>query len=168
MKLYLNNVKISRGSYGFRSILIWPRANLSAIEVASLNIADLNALAAKTTLMIAAVGPYAQHGEVAFQACAENGTHYLDTTGEVAWVSLMIKKYGALAKKNNCIMIPQCGLESAPPDLCVWALAKEAREKYNKPIGETVLSVHELRYASRTIFVNGLLIITVVVCQEER
>ncbi|CZR55695.1 uncharacterized protein PAC_05583 [Phialocephala subalpina] len=29
----------------------------------------------------------------AFKACAENGTHYLDVTGEVTYTARMIKKY---------------------------------------------------------------------------
>jgi len=67
-------------------------------------------LAKKTKVLIAAVGPYAQYGEHAFKACAENATHYLDATGEVPYVLDMIKKYERVAKQSGAIMIPQIGM----------------------------------------------------------
>jgi len=69
----------------------------------------LNALAKKTRLIISTVGPYGLYGEHAFKACAENGTHYLDVTGEVPFVADMIKKYEKTAKESGSIMIPQIG-----------------------------------------------------------
>ena len=63
------------------------------------------------------MGPYHKYGTAAFEACAENGTHYVDCTGEVPWVYDMAKKYDALAKSTGAIMIPQNGVESAPTDL---------------------------------------------------
>lgn len=95
--------------------------------------------------MIATVGPYAFHGEHAFKACAENGTHYLDVTGEVPYVAAMIKKYEATAKKSGAIMIPQIGIESAPPDLLTWSLVEMIKERFSAPTAEVVVSVHELK-----------------------
>jgi len=103
-------------------------------------------LAKKTTVLISTVGPYSVHGEHAFKACAENGTHYLDVTGEVVWVAEMIKKYEATAKENGCIMIPQIGIESAPADLITWSIANTIREKFSAHTGEVVVSLHELRF----------------------
>jgi short subunit dehydrogenase-like uncharacterized protein len=101
-------------------------------------------LAKKTKLILATVGPYALHGERCFKACAENGTHYIDVTGEVPWVAEMIRKYEKTAKENGSIMIPQCGIESAPPDLVTRVLVDTIREKYSAPTGEVVVSLHEL------------------------
>lgn len=85
------------------------------------------------------------YGEHAFKACAENGTHYLDVTGEVPWVAEMIKKYEGTAKKNGCIMIPQIGIDSAPADLVTYTLVNTIREKLNAPTAEVMVSLHELR-----------------------
>jgi short subunit dehydrogenase-like uncharacterized protein len=106
---------------------------------------DLSALAKKTKILITTVGPYALYGEHAFKACAENGTHYLDVTGEVAYSLEMIKKYEKTAKASGSIMIPQIGLESAPSDLVTWSLVTMIRERFSAPTGEVILSVHEFR-----------------------
>ncbi|TVY82175.1 putative trans-acting enoyl reductase [Lachnellula suecica] len=115
------------------------------IEVATLDHAELNALTKKTTLLIATIGPYCLHGEHAVKACAENGTHYLDVTGEVMWVSDMIKKYERTAKSTGAIMIPQIGVDSAPADLVTWTLCSLIREKYSAPTAEVILSLHEMK-----------------------
>lgn len=39
---------------------------------------DMQALAAKTQLIINMVGPYTLYGEPVIGACVSNGTHYLD------------------------------------------------------------------------------------------
>jgi short subunit dehydrogenase-like uncharacterized protein len=116
-----------------------------AIEVATLNDAELSALAKKTTVLIATVGPYAVYGEHALKACAENGTHYVDVTGEVVWVWDMIKKYEKTAKSTGAILVPQIGIESAPADLVTWTLVNMIREKYSAPTAEVVVSLHEIR-----------------------
>jgi short subunit dehydrogenase-like uncharacterized protein len=113
---------------------------------------ELSTLAKKTTVLIATVGPYALYGEHAVKACAENGTHYLDVTGEVAWVANMIKKYERTAKSTGAILISQIGIESAPADLVTWTLAGMIREKFSAPTAEVIVSVHEFRYVRNISF----------------
>lgn len=120
------------------------------IEICNLNDSELDALAKKTQVFIAAVGPYGTYGEHAFKACAENGTHYLDITGEVPFVKAMIKKYESTAKKNGCIMIPQIGIDSAPPDLITWTLVDMIRKRFFAPTGEVVVSVYEMKQVQST------------------
>ena len=123
-----------------------------AIEICNLNDTDLAALAKKTTVLIATVGPYAQYGEHAFKACAENGTHYVDVTGEVPWVADMIKKYESKAKQSGAIMFPQIGIESAPPDLLTFTLVNMVKEKFSAPTAEVVVSVHEMKLVEYSAF----------------
>ncbi|KAK2626002.1 hypothetical protein QTJ16_004264 [Diplocarpon rosae] len=127
------------------------------IEICQLDDADLSALAKKTKVLISTVGPYGSYGEPAFKACAENGTHYLDVTGEVPFVSAMIKKYEATAKKNRCIMIPQIGIDSAPPDLVTWTLVDMVRKRFSAPTGEVVVSVHDMNSAPSGGTLNSVL-----------
>lgn len=118
---------------------------LPAIEIA--NVDDdtaLSILVKKTFILITTVGPYSLYGEHAFKACAEAGTHYLDVTGEMVWTTKMISKYESTAKASGAIMIPQIGIESAPPDLCTWALAKCLREQLGAKTKETFITVHKL------------------------
>ncbi|CAN8096767.1 unnamed protein product [Discula destructiva] len=114
------------------------------IEICELNDEHLDALAKKTFILITTVGPYGLYGEHAFKACAENGTHYLDVTGEVPFVARMIKKYEQAAKQSGSMLIPEIGIESAPADLITFSLAKHNRAHLNADTGEVVLSVHAL------------------------
>ena len=77
------------------------------VEVAQLNKGDLVELAKKTQVLISTVGPYHRHGAAAFEACAEVGTHYLDCTGEVAWVYDMVKKYEGMSHAKEGLVY--CG-----------------------------------------------------------
>lgn len=124
----------------------------SVIEVCGLDDAELGDLARKTTIFVSTVGPYAIYGEHAFKACAENGTHYLDVTGEAPWVHKMIKKYEKSAKSSGAIMIPQIGVDSSPADLVTWSLVSFIRKKCSAPTADLVLSIHELRYKKSDFF----------------
>lgn len=115
------------------------------VEVCSLDHADLDALAKKTFILISTVGPFGKFGEYAFKACAENGTHYIDVTGEVPYVARMIKKYELTAKASGALMFPQCGIESSPPDLITWSLASAIRSRFNAPVAEVTVSLHKLK-----------------------
>jgi short subunit dehydrogenase-like uncharacterized protein len=107
---------------------------------------SLAALAKKTFILATTVGPFFHYGEHAFKACAENGTHYLDVTGEVPWTFKMIKKYEEAAKASGAIMVPQIGVESAPPDLLTWSLASLLRTKMSAKTGDVIISIHRLKY----------------------
>ena len=50
------------------------------IEVVTLAAIDLNALAAKTRVLLNTVGPYHLYSTPVVEACVENGTHYLDVS----------------------------------------------------------------------------------------
>lgn len=105
----------------------------------------MGALAKKTALLISGVGPYCLHGEVTFKACANNGTHYLDVTGEFPWVHDMIKKYEAAAKASGSIMISQIGIESAIADLATWSMVEMIKERFSSPTADVVLSIEEMQ-----------------------
>jgi len=74
------------------------------VEVAELTPSDLDALAKKTRLLISTVGPYHLYGTPVVEACAKNGTHYVDCTGEVPWVYDIIKKYHKIAQSTGAIV----------------------------------------------------------------
>lgn len=116
------------------------------MEICNLEHQDLDALSKKTFALISTVGPYFQYGEFAFKACAENGTHYLDVTGEVPWVKRMIDRYEKSAQASGAMMFPEIGIESAPPDLITWSLAKTLREKLDAKTGAVTVSIHKLEY----------------------
>lgn len=119
-----------------------------AIETADVaNSAELRALAGRAFVVVTTVGPYCIYGEAVFRACADAGTHYLDCTGETPWVASMIHRYEATARQTGAIMLPQAGIESAPPDLCTWLLARRLRTAIDAPTGDVVISLHRLSSA---------------------
>ena len=79
------------------------------------------------------------------ESCARNGTHYLDVTGESAWVLQMIERYHDLARTNGTIIIPEIGIESAPSDLLAWSLATYLRRTLSCDTAEVVCTVHEVK-----------------------
>ncbi|KAG9237200.1 putative trans-acting enoyl reductase [Amylocarpus encephaloides] len=122
-----------------RCKLLKPDRIQPAIEICSLDPLELDSLAKKATVLITTIGPYSVYGEAPFKACAENGTHYLDITGEAVWHNRMIKKYETTARSTGSIMIPQIGLQSAPADLIAWTLVTLIREKFSVPTAEVVM-----------------------------
>ncbi|MCJ1412979.1 hypothetical protein MMC19_007080 [Ptychographa xylographoides] len=124
--------------------LLDPNRLAPSIEVASLDPEDLDKLTKKTKLLISAVGPFYLYGTPVVEACARNGTHYVDSTGETPWVLEMINKYHDKAKASNAIMIPQDGLESAPPDVMVYMLVSLIRKILSVGVKDIVGTVHEL------------------------
>ncbi|KAK7691924.1 hypothetical protein QCA50_005329 [Cerrena zonata] len=71
-------------------------------------------------VVINTVGPFYKWGTYVVQACARNGTHYVDITGETHWIRDIIEVYDYLATKTHAIIIPSSGMDSMPSDLSVY------------------------------------------------
>ncbi|CAG8948208.1 unnamed protein product [Penicillium salamii] len=115
------------------------------VLVVQLNSSELNELAQKTRLIINCVGPYHLYSTPVVEACAVNGTHYVDATGETPWIKLIIEKYHETAKANGAIMIPSTGVESAPADILAWSLAKRVREDLSSPTRHIDGTIKEMK-----------------------
>ena len=66
--------------------------NLAELPILIADSADpdsLSAMARQTRTLISTVGPYAQYGTPVLTACATEGTHYCDLTGEAQWICLL-------------------------------------------------------------------------------
>ena len=123
----------------FRSCIAY---QLIGVEIASLSIEDLNRLTKTTCVILNTIGPYHLYSTPIVEACAHNGTHYLDVTGESPWVLEMIEKYDSIARANGAIIIPEIGIESAPSDMVAWSLASLFRKEYSLPTREVVCTLH--------------------------
>jgi short subunit dehydrogenase-like uncharacterized protein len=86
----------------------------------------LNALAARTRVLVTTVGPYARYGLPVVEACARAGTHYADLTGEVLFVRDAIDRVDAVAQETGARIVHACGFDSIPSDLSVQMLAERA------------------------------------------
>lgn len=122
-----------------------PAYHRPEIEISTLDPQDLHSLARKTKIFINTVGPYHLYSSPVVEACAVNGTHYLDATGESPWVLEMIIRYHETAKANHAIIIPEIAVESAPSDMLAFALTQLIRKKLSVGTKEVVACMHELK-----------------------
>ncbi|KAJ8119006.1 hypothetical protein OPT61_g120 [Boeremia exigua] len=118
---------------------------LPEVETCELEPDQLNTLVKKTKLLITTVGPFMHYGEPVLAACAANGTHYLDSTGEVPWIYDMVAKYDALAKSNKSIIIPEAGLDSVPADIMAYVLARAVRKKFQADCERVIMTLYDFK-----------------------
>ncbi|MEK9655249.1 MAG: saccharopine dehydrogenase NADP-binding domain-containing protein [Halieaceae bacterium] len=85
-------------------------------------------------VLITTVGPYQLYGDEIVKQCAEQGTDYVDLTGESGWMHGTIAKYGAAAKASGARIVHSCGFDSIPFDLGVFNLQQHAIAKTGQPI----------------------------------
>ncbi len=115
-----------------------------SIITTSLTAPELESLAKKTHVLINVIGPYHLYSSPVVAACAKNGTHYIDATGETPWVKEMILAHESDAKSSGAILIPEMGIESAPSDLIAFKAVQLIRKVWDCGTMDMVASVHEL------------------------
>ena len=67
--------------------------------------AFLAELAGRTRVVCTTVGPYARYGSKLVAACATEGTHYCDLTGEVHWMQRMIETHEDAARESGARIV---------------------------------------------------------------
>ena len=79
--------------------------------------ASVSRMAAQTKVLLTTVGPFADYGEPVARACIEQGTDYVDSTGEPAFVDMLLERYAAEAEARGVRLVSCCGLDAIPTDL---------------------------------------------------
>ena len=92
--------------------------------------ASLDEMTKQTQVIISTVGPYLKYGEPLIKSCAENGTDYVDLTGEAIFIKDMMDKYQDTAKQSGARIVNSCGFDSIPSDLGVYFTQTQAEEKF--------------------------------------
>ena len=72
-------------------------SNVEIIIADSDDVAALEALTARTKVVLSTAGPFHRYGSNLVAACVKNGSHYVDITGENFWVKGLIEKHHAEA-----------------------------------------------------------------------
>lgn len=93
---------------------------------------SLNKMAAQAQVIISTVGPYLKYGEPLIKACAENGTDYVDLTGEALFIKNMLDKYQQTAKESGARIVNSCGFDSLPSDLGVLFTQNCAQKEHGE------------------------------------
>ena len=107
--------------------------------------ASLEALAARTNVVISTVGPYALYGSELVGACVPAGTHYCDLAAEAHWIREMMDAHGAEAAETGARIIHACGMDSIPSDIGVYFLQQNAKQLYGKPCSRVKMRVTEMQ-----------------------
>src|SRR5688572_16346028 len=108
------------------------RAPIGVIAADVGDSASLAGMAARTRALLSTAGPFVDYGEPVVKACVEQGTDYLDSTGEHAFVRSMMERYGEAARQRGVRLIFACAFESVPTDLGVFYTVRQLPE--GKPI----------------------------------
>jgi len=106
---------------------------------------SLDTLCRQAKVIISTVGPYALYGEPLIKSCVENGTDYVDLTGEVQWIDRMLKKYEEKAKKSGSRIINCCGFDSIPSDMGAYFLQQQAQLRFGQAVPATKMAVKKIR-----------------------
>jgi short subunit dehydrogenase-like uncharacterized protein len=109
------------------------RATVDRIVADAGDLDAMRALARRTRVIASTVGPYALHGSNLVQACAEEGTDYVDLTGEPQWMRQMIDAHTIAATVSGARIVHSCGFDSIPSDMGVWFTQQESIERFGEP-----------------------------------
>ena len=93
----------------------------------------MDALAARTRVVVSTVGPFALYGSALVAACVRHGTHYCDLTAETQWMRAMIDAHEAEARETGARIVHACGHDSIPSDLGVQFLQEHAFSQFGAP-----------------------------------
>ena len=94
---------------------------------------DLEAMCARTKVVLTTVGPYQLYGDKLVAACVKTGTDYPDLCGEPAWMAEKIAEHNEAAKASGARICFSSGFDSIPFDLGVLMTQKAAKERFGAP-----------------------------------
>jgi short subunit dehydrogenase-like uncharacterized protein len=118
----------------------WPIIIADASEQST-----LDAMAARTQVLVTTVGPYIRYGLPMVAACAAAGTDYADLTGETLFIRESIDLYHKQAADTGARIVNSCGFDSIPSDLTVFALYRQAQRDNAGELTDTNLVVRAFK-----------------------
>lgn len=107
--------------------------NIDIIIANSDDADSLNKMTKQTKVIISTVGPYLKYGEPLIKSCVENGTDYVDLTGEAIFIKDMLDKYQEEAQQSGARIVNSCGFDSVPSDLGVYFTQQQSKANFNAP-----------------------------------
>ena len=122
-----------------------PARGWELVQVDARDAVGLKRMASRTRVLATTVGPYAVHGREVVRACAEEGTHYADLTGEVLFVRWTLDELADRARASEARIVHSCGFDSIPSDLGVLLLAERAAADGEGTLTDTTLVVRSMR-----------------------
>ena len=124
---------------------VCPEPDFEVLVVDSLNSADVQRLVESTRVVISTVGPYDLYGEPLVAACAEQGTHYCDLTGEPQFYHRMLNTYESRARASGACIVHCCGFDSVPSDMGAYFLQRRSLQAFGEPCVSVDMRVKAMR-----------------------
>jgi short subunit dehydrogenase-like uncharacterized protein len=100
--------------------------NVPGIEAADYEVAEvensvdkLAKLFASAKVVCNTVGPFIYNGPSVIEACLKSGCHYLDISGEQAWIRQVAENWGPQFAQRGLLAAPATAFMSAPSDAVV-------------------------------------------------
>jgi short subunit dehydrogenase-like uncharacterized protein len=120
-------------------------AKLPLIVADASDPASINAMVARTSVVLTTVGPYQLYGNELIAACVQAGTDYVDLCGEPAWMKQMIETHSEAAKSSGARIVFSCGFDSIPFDLGVYFLQQAAEATFGSAVPRVRGRVREMK-----------------------
>ena len=73
--------------------------------------------AREARVLLTCVGPFVELGETAIRAALEAGCHYVDSSGEAAWVTTLVERWDAEARAAGVVVAPCLAFDEVPADV---------------------------------------------------
>lgn len=106
-------------------------AELGGLETAVADVSDpasVRALVERGDVLVTTVGPFARWGGPAAAAASSAGAHYLDSTGEPAFIREVFDRYGRAAEQAGAAMLTAFGYDWVPGNLAGGLALRRAGE----------------------------------------
>jgi short subunit dehydrogenase-like uncharacterized protein len=104
-------------------------AELGGLESAVADVsepASVRALVEHGDVLVTTVGPFARWGAAAAAAASSAGAHYIDSTGEPAFIREVFERYGPAAAQSGGAMLTAFGYDWVPGNLAGGLALKRA------------------------------------------
>jgi short subunit dehydrogenase-like uncharacterized protein len=90
--------------------------------------ATLRGLVGRGDVLVSTVGPFARLGDPVVRAAIDAGAHYLDSTGESAFIRAVFERHGPAAEAARCGLLTAFGYDWVPGNLAGALALGEAGE----------------------------------------
>lgn len=91
--------------------------------------ASVRALVEAGDVLLSTVGPFVRWGDPAAEAAVDAGAHYVDSTGEPAFIRRIFEAYGPRADAAGCGLLTAFGYDYVPGNLAGGLALRQAGEK---------------------------------------
>lgn len=110
----------------------------------------LRHLLGECAVVIDCAGPFVRWGEPVVRAAVETGTHYVDTTGEQAYIQSLHARFDDAARAAEVAVVPAMGFDYVPGDLVAHLAAQGVEPLRELVIAYATQRVKPTRGTTRT------------------